>query len=106
MNALTPNAICREQSDITMQSFCFNTSTLNKGRIHGISINRPTKRGKEKSPFDGHCQCEKEMGDHLLACQSFLKRNHEVTSLAHEQASLLKNKDINVISFFGTSDFC
>jgi hypothetical protein len=35
---------------------------------HRLSINRPTKHGKEKSPSDGHCQCEKEMGDHL-ACQ-------------------------------------
>jgi hypothetical protein len=34
-----------------------------------LSINRPTKRGKEKSPSNGHCQCEKEMEDHLLACQ-------------------------------------
>jgi hypothetical protein len=29
------------------------------------SINRPTKRGKEKSPSDGDCQCEKEIDDHL-----------------------------------------
>jgi hypothetical protein len=34
-----------------------------------FSINRPTMRGKEKSPSDGHCQWEKEMDDHLLACQ-------------------------------------
>jgi hypothetical protein len=33
-----------------------------------LSINRPTKRGKEKSPSDGHCQCQKEMDDHSLAC--------------------------------------
>jgi hypothetical protein len=26
---------------------------------HILSINRPTKRGKEKSPSDGHCQCPK-----------------------------------------------
>jgi hypothetical protein len=26
---------------------------------HRFSINRPTKCGKEKSPSDGHCQCEK-----------------------------------------------
>jgi hypothetical protein len=37
-----------------------------------IPINRPTKRGKEKSPSDGHCQCEKEMDDYLLACQPIL----------------------------------
>jgi hypothetical protein len=36
---------------------------------HRLSINRPTKRGKENSRSDGHCQCEKEMEDHLLACQ-------------------------------------
>jgi hypothetical protein len=34
-----------------------------------LSINRLTKRGKEKSPSDGHCQCEKEMDHHSLACQ-------------------------------------
>jgi hypothetical protein len=32
---------------------------------HRLSINRPTKRGKEKSPSDGHCKCEKEMDDHF-----------------------------------------
>jgi hypothetical protein len=37
-------------------------------RDHRLSINRPTKRWKEKSPFDGHCQYKKEMEDHLLAC--------------------------------------
>jgi hypothetical protein len=31
---------------------------------HRLSINRLTKRGKEKSPSDGHSQCEKEMDDH------------------------------------------
>jgi hypothetical protein len=36
---------------------------------HRLSINRPTKRGKENSRSDGHCQCEKEMEVHLLACQ-------------------------------------
>jgi hypothetical protein len=36
---------------------------------HTLSINRPTKRGKEKSSSDKHCQCEKEVDDHLLACQ-------------------------------------
>jgi hypothetical protein len=35
---------------------------------HRLSINRPTKRGKENSRSDRHCQCEKEMEDHLLAC--------------------------------------
>jgi hypothetical protein len=31
---------------------------------HRLSINRPTKRGKEKCPSDGHCQCEKEIDNH------------------------------------------
>jgi hypothetical protein len=39
------------------------------GYNHSLSINRPTKRGKEKSPTDEHCPCEIEMNDHLLACQ-------------------------------------
>jgi hypothetical protein len=51
---------------------------------HRLSINRPTKRGKEKSPSIGQCQCEKETDDHLLACQQFLKKSHEVTHLANE----------------------
>jgi hypothetical protein len=33
-----------------------------------------TKRGKEKSLSDGHCQCEKEMDDHLLAYQQIFER--------------------------------
>jgi hypothetical protein len=36
---------------------------------HRLSINRPTKRGKENSRSDGHRQCEKEMEDYCLACQ-------------------------------------
>jgi hypothetical protein len=39
-----------------------------------LSINRPTKSGKEKSPSDSLHQCEKEMDDHLLACQQILER--------------------------------
>jgi hypothetical protein len=42
---------------------------------HRLSINRPTKRGKKKSPSDGQCQCEKEMDDHLMACQQILERD-------------------------------
>jgi hypothetical protein len=30
---------------------------------HRLSIDRRTKRGKEKSPSDGYCQCQKEMDD-------------------------------------------
>jgi hypothetical protein len=35
--------------------------------------NYPTTRGKENSPSDGHCQCEKEMDDYLLACEQILE---------------------------------
>jgi hypothetical protein len=31
---------------------------------HRLSINRPTKRLKENSRSDGHCQCEKEVEDY------------------------------------------
>jgi hypothetical protein len=55
-----------------------------------LSINRPTKRGKEKSS-DGHCQCEKEMDDHLLTCHQFMKESHIVTRLAKERALLKIN---------------
>jgi hypothetical protein len=40
---------------------------------HRLIINRQTKRGREKSPSGGHCQSEKEMDDHLLACQQILE---------------------------------
>jgi hypothetical protein len=50
---------------------------------------------------DGYCQCEKQMDDHLLACQQFLKESHEITSLANERVLFLKYNDINDISFFG-----
>jgi hypothetical protein len=39
-----------------------------------INTSRSTKRGKEKSPSDGHCQCEKEIDDHLVACQQIFER--------------------------------
>jgi hypothetical protein len=39
---------------------------------HRLRINRPTKRGKEKSPSYRHW--EKEMDDHLLACQQIFER--------------------------------
>jgi hypothetical protein len=41
---------------------------------HWLSIIRPKKRGKEKSPSDRHYQCQKEMDDYLLACQQILER--------------------------------
>jgi hypothetical protein len=72
-------------------------------KIHRLSINRPTKREKEKSPSDGHCQCKKEMDDHLLAFVLFLKESYIVTRFVKKRASFLKINYIN-ISFFGTSD--
>jgi hypothetical protein len=62
---------------------------------HRLSFNRPTKRGKEKSPSDGHCQCEKEMDDHLLPCQQILEREPRSERLAKERAPLKKINDIN-----------
>jgi hypothetical protein len=35
---------------------------------HRLSIIRPTKRGKQKSPSNGQCLCQKEVDDYLLAC--------------------------------------
>jgi hypothetical protein len=71
---------------------------------HRLSIDRPTIRLKEKSPSDGHCQCRKEMDDHLLACLQFLTESHIMTRLASERASFLNMNDINDLSFFETSD--
>jgi hypothetical protein len=72
--------------------------------VHRLSINRPTKRRKEKSPSDGHCQCKKEMDNHLLACQQIFEKALHSDTLAKERASFLKLYFhlINVISFFGT----
>jgi hypothetical protein len=53
--------------DNNLFQFCNNISQR-------LSINRPAKRGKEKSPSDGHCRCQKEMDDHLLACQQILEK--------------------------------
>jgi hypothetical protein len=71
---------------------------------HRLSFKTPTTRRKEKSPSDGHCQCEIEMDDHLLACQLFLEESHIVTYLAKERTSFLTINYINDISFFGTFD--
>jgi hypothetical protein len=70
--------------------------------IHRLSINRPTKRGKEKSPSDGHCHCEKEMDDHLLACLQIFEKVPHSDTLAKERASFVKINDTNDISFLGT----
>jgi hypothetical protein len=74
--------------------------------FHRLStrINRPSKRRKEKYLSHGHCQCQKEMDDHLPACQQFLTESHIVTRLANERASFLNMNDINDISIFGTSN--
>jgi hypothetical protein len=48
--------------------------------MHRLSINTPTKRGKEQSSSDGHCQCEKEMDDNSLACQRIEKVPQSDTS--------------------------
>jgi hypothetical protein len=64
-----------------------------------FNINRQTKCGKEKSPLDGHCQCQKEMDDHLLACQEFMTESHIVTRLANKRVSFLNINDINDIFF-------
>jgi hypothetical protein len=83
---------------------CYHVNNLCLNCYHRLSINRPTKRGKENSPSDGHGQCEKKMDDHLLACQSLLKESHIVICIAKERTSFLKINDFNDISFFGTSD--
>jgi hypothetical protein len=67
---------------------------------HRLSINRPTKRGKEKSPSDRHCQYKKEMDDRLLACQQIFEEVPHSDTLAKERASFLNMNDINDISFF------
>jgi hypothetical protein len=41
--------------------------------IDFVLIDPSTKRGKEKSRSNGHYQCEKEMDDHLLACQQIFE---------------------------------
>jgi hypothetical protein len=66
-----------------------------------LSSNRTTKRGKEKSPCDGHSQCEKEMDDHWRV-NKFLKESNVVTDPAQERVSFLIINDINDISSFRT----
>jgi hypothetical protein len=59
---------CMPASIILIIIDYLHTSSINN-TTHRLSINRPTKIEKEKVPSDGHCQCEKEMDNHLLACQ-------------------------------------
>jgi hypothetical protein len=80
---------------VILEKQCVNTIDL-------VLIDN-TKTGKEKSPSDGRCQCQKEMDDYLLGCQQFLTESHIVTRFANERASFLNMNDINDISFFGTS---
>jgi hypothetical protein len=67
---------------------------------HRLNINRPT-RGKEKSPSDGHCQCEKEMDYHLLACQQIFENVPHSVKLLKSEHHFWKVNEINEISFFG-----
>jgi hypothetical protein len=50
------------------------------GLSHRLSFNRPIKRGKDKSPSDEHCQCEKKMDNLYWHVNKFLKKSHVVTS--------------------------
>jgi hypothetical protein len=59
---------------------------------------------KDKSPYYGHCQCEKEITTIYWRVNKFLKESHIVTRLDKERASFLKINDIDGISFFGTPD--
>jgi hypothetical protein len=76
--------------------------TFDVSATHRLSINRPTKRGKEKFPSYGHLQCKKEMDDHLLACQQIFEKVPHSEPLTKERALFLKVKDIHDISFLGT----
>jgi hypothetical protein len=58
---------------------------------HRLSINRPTKRGKDKSSSDGHCQCEKEIDDHLLACQKIIEREPHSDTTRYRASIIFEN---------------
>jgi hypothetical protein len=64
---ITPELFYRLPKDMNFECNQFRSK-------HRFSINRPTKRGKEKYPSDGHCQCQKEMDEHSLACQQILEK--------------------------------
>jgi hypothetical protein len=59
-------------------------------------------RGKEKSPSDGHCQCEKD--GRPFPGVSIIFESVPVIRIAKERAAFLKINDFNDISFFGTSE--
>jgi hypothetical protein len=65
---------------------------------HRLSINRTSKRGKEKSPSDTF-NAKKRWTTIYWRVNKFLKKSHVVTRLAKERVSFLK---INDISFFET----
>jgi hypothetical protein len=71
--------------------------TLSHCANHRLNINRPTKRGKEKSPSDGHCQCKKEMDDDLLACQQIFEKVPHSDTLAKERVSFSTVNDISCL---------
>jgi hypothetical protein len=48
-----------------LRTLTFMMTVIDGCLTHRLSINRPTKRGKEKSPTR---QCEKKIDDHLVAC--------------------------------------
>jgi hypothetical protein len=56
-------------------------------------------RGKEKSPSDGRCQCQKEMDDHLLACQQFFDREPHSDPHANERASFFNKTTLMTFHF-------
>jgi hypothetical protein len=66
--------LAHEQGESLCGSLSKIVDTPVNGRPHRLSFNRPTKRGKEKSPSDGHCQCKKEMDDHLLSYQQIFEK--------------------------------
>jgi hypothetical protein len=68
----------------------------------GLSIYRPTNRGKEKSPFDS--VNAKKRWTTIYWCVNKFKESHIVTRRDKERPSFLKINDINAISFFGTPD--
>jgi hypothetical protein len=97
-------SMCKDSEWKEVMSFNGKRYVMSLYDTDSLSINRPKKRRKEKSPSDGHCQSQKEMDDHLLACQQFLTESHTMTRLANDRASFLSMNDINDNSFFGTSD--
>jgi hypothetical protein len=79
----TPSAlIAGPSTSSNIARYIYNVNHCFTMNCKNLSINRPTKRGKEKSPSEGHCQCRKEIDDHLLASQQLLTESHIVTRLS------------------------